>query len=154
MAVPTMKLMSSYYAATVVFLLLDYLFDINIRLAFLQPYPGWRAAYYAMCIVLFFLTVKIPRWGTVIGITESLLTLSMLIISMAMRVLIVTDEMITEGRGYPTLSEIANFLRSPIRGPLDPRLRGNDGDEQAGRSSHSLHDWYRAQAMPCAILFP
>ena len=109
MAVPATRLMSTYYAATIVFLILDYVFDVNVRLVFLDSYPLWRAAYYAMCLVIFIVTLKYPPWGLVLGIGESLLVLSMLIITMAMRVMIVTEEMITEGHGYPTLREMANF---------------------------------------------
>jgi len=43
-----------------------------------------------------------PAWSSYIGAPESLLTLSLLIISMAMRVMVVTDEMIEEGRGFVT----------------------------------------------------
>ena len=37
------------------------------------------------------------------------MTLSLLIISMATRVLVVTDEMIEEGRGFVTVKELLNF---------------------------------------------
>jgi len=37
--VPT--LLSYYYAATAVFVLLDYLLNINVRVAFLQDWPNW-----------------------------------------------------------------------------------------------------------------
>ena len=53
-----------------------------------------------------------PRWSSHIGAAESLLTLSLLIISMAMRVMIVTDEMIEEGRGFVAVNELLNFAIS------------------------------------------
>ena len=106
----TARLMSSYYAATVLFLVLDFVFDVNIRLAFLDGQPGWRIAYYILCAAIFVLIVRYPQWGPWIGIGESLLTLSLLIVAMALRVLVVTDEMIETGRGHPTVSEIANFV--------------------------------------------
>lgn len=46
---PTIRpatILRAYYAATTLFLLLDLWLDINIRLAFLDSRPGWRAAYY------------------------------------------------------------------------------------------------------------
>jgi hypothetical protein len=43
------------------------------------------------------------------GAAESLLTLSLLIITMALRVMIVADEMIEEGRGLVTVRELLNF---------------------------------------------
>ena len=51
-----------------------------------------------------------PSWSGWIATGESLITLSLLIISMALRVTIVTDEMIENGRGAVTMSEIVNFI--------------------------------------------
>ena len=99
-----------YYGATIIFVILDYLLDFNIRLVFLDAWPGWRGLYYAVCLCLFGLMVWRPRWSSYIGAAESLLTLSLLIISMAMRVMIVSDEMIEEGRGFVTPKEILNFV--------------------------------------------
>ena len=50
-----------------------------------------------------------PSWSSHIAAAESLLTLSLLIISTAARVMIVTDEMIEEGRGFVTVNELLNF---------------------------------------------
>ena len=50
-----------------------------------------------------------PGWSSPIGAAESLVTLSLLIVSTAMRVMIVTDEMIEAGRDFVTVSEILNF---------------------------------------------
>ena len=72
----------------------DYLLDFNIRLMFLDGWPGWRGLYYGVCFGFFGLLLWRPGWSSHIGAAESLLTLSLLIISMAMRVMIVTDEMI------------------------------------------------------------
>lgn len=103
-------LIIGYYGATVVFVILDYLLDFNIRLMFLDPWPGWRGLYYAACFGFFGLMLWRPGWSSTIGAAESLLTLSLLIISMAMRVMIVTDEMIEEGRGFVTANELLNFV--------------------------------------------
>ena len=43
------KMLRFYYVGTAVFLLLDYLFGINVRLASLDAFPGWRAIYYLVC---------------------------------------------------------------------------------------------------------
>ena len=100
----------AYYGATVIFLLLDTLFGINVRLAFLQEWPGWRALYYVFCLLCFGLMIWRPAWRSWIGIAESLITLSLLIINMAARVVIVTDEMIESGRGFVTSAELVNFM--------------------------------------------
>lgn len=104
------RLITGYYGATVLFVILDYLFDFNIRLIFLEDWPGWRGLYYGACLGFFGLMLWRPGLSNYIGAAESLLTLSLLIISMAMRVMIVTDEMIEEGRGFVTVRELLNFV--------------------------------------------
>jgi len=104
------RLITSYYGATIIFVILDYLLDFNIRLVFLDAWPAWRALYYSACVGFFGLMLWRPGWSSYIGAAESLLTLSLLIISMAVRVLVVTDAMIEEGRGFVTLNELLNFL--------------------------------------------
>ena len=103
------KLLVTYYAATAVFMLLDYAFDINVRLAALDPYPGWRLAYYLFCFLCLGLVIWRPAWGAFVGAAESMLTLSLLIITAAMRVMIVNDDMLEMGRGFVTTGEIINF---------------------------------------------
>ena len=51
-----------------------------------------------------------PAWTTFIGAFESLVTLVALIFSMAIRTLVVTDQMIETGTGYVTVEEIMNFM--------------------------------------------
>jgi len=104
------KLVIGYYGATAIFVILDYLLDFNIRLIFLDAWPGWRALYYGVCFSLFGIMLWRPSWSNYIGAAESLLTLSLLIISTAARVMIVTDEMIEEGRGFVTVNELLNFV--------------------------------------------
>jgi hypothetical protein len=111
MAIPvtTTRLITGYYGATALFAILDYLLDFNVRLIFLDGWPGWRALYYGVCFGLFGLMLWRPGWSSFIGAAESLLALSLLIITMAVRVLVVTDEMIEEGRGFVTVNERLNF---------------------------------------------
>jgi hypothetical protein len=108
-SIASTKLVTGYYGATVIFVVLDYLLDFNIRLIFLDDWPGWRAFYYGVCLSLFGIMLWRPSWSSYIGAVESLLTLSLLIISTAVRVMIVTDEMIEEGRGFVTVNELLNF---------------------------------------------
>ena len=108
----TQWIFAAYYGGTVVFVLADYLLDINVRLAFLDGYPGWRALYYLFCAGCFFLIWRYPAWSRTIATAESLLTVSSLIISMGLRVYLPNDAMIEEGRVPVTPSEIWNFLLS------------------------------------------
>ena len=106
----TTRLITVYYGATLLFMILDYLLDFNIRLIFLDAQPGWRMLYYSVCLGFFGLMLWRPGWSSYIAAAESLLTLSLLIISTATRVLVVTDEMIEEGRGFVTVNELLNFV--------------------------------------------
>lgn len=106
----TSKVITGYYGATIVFLLLDYLLDFNVRLIFLDDWPDWRALYYGICFGFFGLMLWRPRWSRTVGAAESLFNLAALIISMALRVMIASDEMIEEGRGFVTVEQSLNFV--------------------------------------------
>jgi hypothetical protein len=99
-----------YYAATAVFLLMDYALGINIRLASLDTLPGWRAIYYVVCFGCLGLMMWRPAWSLWVTTTESLITLSMLIVSMGARVFTISDSMLTTGTGFVTSEEIVNFI--------------------------------------------
>jgi len=100
----------AYYAATAVFLLLDYGLDINVRLAFLDTRPGMRAGYYGVLAACFGLILWRPGWAAVIGAFESLVTLIALILSMALRAMFLADPLPESQLGPVTVPEIVNFL--------------------------------------------
>jgi hypothetical protein len=99
-----------YYAATALFIVLDFAADFNVRLSFLEPYPEARIAYYAICFFCLALMIWRPAWTELIGAFESLVTLVALILTMGMRTLIVTDQMLDGSVDLVTLPEIINFL--------------------------------------------
>lgn len=104
------NILRAYYAATILFVVLDYVFSVNVRAAFLENAPGLRIAFYGALFACFALTVLRPAWTTLIGTVESVVTLSALIINMALRSMVVTDAMIETGAGFVTMSEIVNFM--------------------------------------------
>lgn len=106
------RLLPLYYAATAVFLLLDYGASINVRVAFLDPWPVARAAYYGFCFACLGLMVWRPAWAALIGSFESLVTLVALIFSMAVRVMIPNDAIFSGSGAFVSLQEIVNFLIS------------------------------------------
>lgn len=105
-------LLLGYYAATAVFLLLDYGLGVNVRVAFLEPYPWLRAAYYGLLVVCFGLMVRRPDWTVLVSAFESLVTLLALIFTLAIRSILVTDIMLETGTGVVSRAEILNFLIS------------------------------------------
>ena len=101
-----------YYAATAVFLLLDYLVDVNVRLAFLDPWPAWRAVYYLFCFACLALIICRPVLTTLVTTVESLITLSALILGMGVRVISLSATVMESGGAIVTTEEVLNFLLS------------------------------------------
>ncbi len=102
----------AYYAATAMFLLLDLVFGINVRIAFLEGSVALRAGYYGVCFVCLALVFARPQWTTIVGAFESLITLVALILSFGMRVILASDAAL-EGRvPFVSIQEVVNFLLS------------------------------------------
>jgi hypothetical protein len=99
-----------YYAATIIFVLLDLVLGVNLRASFLEPFPAARLVYYAICFACLALMLRRPRWAPLIGGIESLVALVALTFSMLLRVTMVTDEMIERGTGFVGFEEIVNYL--------------------------------------------
>jgi len=99
-----------YYGATAIFLFLDYVTGINVRLASLEAWPGWRAVYYAICCGCFALMVWRPALTTLVTTAESLVTLCMLILVMGVRVMTASVTVLETGGGLITREEIVNFV--------------------------------------------
>ena len=99
-----------YYAATAVFLILDFAVGFNVRLSFLEPYPEARIAYYGICFFCLGMMVWRPAWTELIGAFESLVTLVALIFSMGMRTIVPTGRMLESTGGLVTTQEIINFI--------------------------------------------
>ena len=108
----TRRILLSYYAATVLFLLLDYFFGVDIRLAFLDASDTARLAYYSFCLACFAAMLWRPRWTVAIGAFESLITLAAMIIYMALRVMGLGTGTLEPGQDVVTVPEVVNFLIS------------------------------------------
>ena len=104
------RILPWYYAATLVFLLLDYIGGVNVRVAFLETLPTARMAYYGICFVCFGLMVWRPAWTTLIGTFESLVTMIALIFGMAIRVMVPNDAILSENAAIVTTEQIINFV--------------------------------------------
>jgi len=109
-ATPGTAVIKAYYAATALFLLLDYGFGVNVRLAFLDAWPAWRAAYYGFCFACLGLSVWRPTLATPVTTVESLVALIALILSMGARIFSMPALVLESGGGYITGEEIVNFV--------------------------------------------
>ena len=106
------RVLQAYYAATIVFLMLDYGFGMNVRIAGLESLPGLKAGYYLVIFGCLGLVIWRPAWSTAVGVVESLATLITLIFSIALRSMFVTDRMLETGAGFVSTAELLNFLIS------------------------------------------
>jgi hypothetical protein len=110
--VDSRRVLQVYYAATIAFLMLDYGWGLNLRVAGLQSFPGLRAGYYLVLFACLGLVIWRPAWSTAVGVVESLATLVMLIFSVALRSMLVTEFALEAGAGFVSMAELVNFLVS------------------------------------------
>lgn len=105
-------LMRGYYAATVLFLLLDLVLDVNVRIAFFESMPALKAGYYLVCFACLGLVLWQPAWTIIISAFESLVSLVALILSMGIRTMLITDDMLEGHASFVTYQEVINFMIS------------------------------------------
>ena len=99
-----------YYAATALFVSLDFGFGVNVRAAFLDSAPTLRVLFYVVLFGCFALVIWRPAWTNVVGLVESVVTLAALIINMALRSMMITHDVFAAGAGPVTMAEIVNFM--------------------------------------------
>jgi len=105
-------LLRTYYAATALFLLLDYAFGINVRIAFLERHDALRLAYYLFCFTCLALMLWRPSITVVVGAFESLVALVALILSFWMRVMQMSNPDSAPSQPVLGIEELANFVLS------------------------------------------
>lgn len=133
---PSQWLLATYYAGTALFFLGDYLLDVNVRIAFLDDYPGWRLLYYVFLGVCFALIWRHPTWSNTIASVESMITLAALILSMGIRVYVPVDVMLEGTRGVVTPNEIVNFLVSGGVAYFGILTRSKGAEKELRRNLH------------------
>lgn len=103
------RIVRLYFAATAVFLALDLLAGVNVRIAFLDGWPWLRAGYYLFCFFCLGVTLRWPALTGFIGAFESLVALSALIVSFGARVMPGTAAALDDPAALVTVSEVVNF---------------------------------------------
>lgn len=104
------RIVQAYYAATIVFLMLDYGAGLNVRIAGLEGFPQLKAGYYIVMFACLGITLWRPAWSTAVGVVESLATLVTLIFSVALRSMVPTAAVLEGGAGFVGVAELVNFL--------------------------------------------
>ena len=76
-----LRLIRGYYLGTPVFFIADYLFGVNVRVAFLDQWPAGKTAYYIFAFILGLIAWRRPEWTAKIGLLESGANVTLLILS-------------------------------------------------------------------------
>jgi hypothetical protein len=76
------QLLVAYYDATVLFIALDLLLGVNVRVAFLEGMPEWRTGYYALCLGCAAIMHLLPNLRVVVGAIEGMITIVGLLLGM------------------------------------------------------------------------
>ena len=104
------RVLQAYYAATIVFLMLDYGAGLNVRIAGLEGLPQLKAGYYLVLFACLGVTLWRPHWATAVGVLESLATMVTLIFSVALRSMFLAGAEPGTGAGFAGVAELVNFL--------------------------------------------
>lgn len=104
------RIVRLYFAATAVFLALDLLVGVNVRVAFLDEWPWLRAGYYLFCFACLGVTLRWPGLTEFVGAFESLVALTALILSFGARVTVATAATLADSAAVVTVSEVVNFV--------------------------------------------
>lgn len=110
------NLIRFYYGLTAVFLLLDLIFDINLRITFLEPFPVMRFAYYGVCFACLAAMLWKPAWTLAISVFESLFSVVALTISFGTRVIRMSVDVLEGSAGPVSMPEVVNFLMAGFIG--------------------------------------
>jgi hypothetical protein len=69
-----------YFYITPLFILLDYIFGINVRVSALETMPLYKNLYYGFCILCGICMYIIPRYSAVVALFESTINIMMLVL--------------------------------------------------------------------------
>lgn len=69
-----------YFYITPLFILLDFIFGINVRVSALETMPTYKNLYYGFCILCGICMYIIPRYSAIVALLESSINIMMLVI--------------------------------------------------------------------------
>ena len=104
-----------YYYATPLFILLDYLAGINVRVAALDSMPLYKNAYYGFCIICAFCIYIFPKYSPIVALLESGINFVMMILLLFLPYAILisnTEDVLSQDWSLPqmfTAQRIANL---------------------------------------------
>ena len=69
-----------YFYITPLFILLDYILGINVRVSALETMPLYKNLYYGFCIICGICMYIIPRYSAIVALLESSINIMMLVL--------------------------------------------------------------------------
>ena len=69
-----------YFYITPLFILLDYIYGINVRVSALETMPTYKNLYYGFCILCGICMYIIPRYSAIVALLESSINIMMLVL--------------------------------------------------------------------------
>ena len=73
-----------YFYITPLFILLDYLLGVNVRVSALDSWPVYKNLYYGFCILCGVCMYFVPRYSAVVALFESIINFGMIVFSIFM----------------------------------------------------------------------
>ena len=70
-----------YFYITPVFIVLDYFWGLNVRVAALDSMPMYKNLYYGFCVLCGVCMLIIPRYSAIVALFESIINFMMLVLS-------------------------------------------------------------------------
>ncbi len=107
-----LSIIKAYYWATPLFLLLDLLWGIDVRVSAFIYHPVYKGIYYVFCFVCMAIVVWKPGASALVGLIESSINTAILCVGMMLSVYLMGDLAIEEMESFsPVTGErVINFI--------------------------------------------
>jgi hypothetical protein len=83
------------YWSTPIFVALDFIYGVSLRIPFLDALPGTKAVYYVADLACAVAITARPRWTAAVGFAESTLNIALLVLSTGAAYLAVLDSAVS-----------------------------------------------------------
>lgn len=110
-----------YYYVTPLFVLLDYLAGVNVRVAVLDSMPLHKNLYYGFCVVCAVSMYAAPRYTAVVALFESAINFMMTIVSLFLpyaRYVTYTDNVLDADLGIASVFTIPRTVNLILAGAI------------------------------------
>ncbi len=115
-----------YYVATPLFWLLDVVWGVRVRVAFLDDSPVLRDGYYVLCLGIGIVATVAPRYASRLAFYESATNLGLLVLSVGLWYLRMLDWAAGPSVAVPVLTpwQLLNFVFAAAAAAISYGLRG------------------------------